>query len=94
MNENDEAPKSLLRDFEGVPRSAVFEGGIYETIGKTPIVRLKKMLPQSEGKGVTVYCKLESENPGGSVKDRLALGIIEWAERHGELTPGQTGAQQ
>jgi len=92
MNENDEAPKSLLRDFEGVPRSAVFEGGIYETIGKTPIVRLKKMLPESEGegKGVAVYCKLESENPGGSVKDRLALGIIEWAERNGELKPGQT----
>jgi cysteine synthase A len=34
--------------------------------------------------------KLESENPGGSVKDRLALGVIEWAEKHGQLKPGQT----
>jgi cysteine synthase len=39
--------------------------------------------------GVNVYVKLESENPGGSIKDRLALGIIEWAERNGQLRPGQ-----
>jgi cysteine synthase len=39
--------------------------------------------------GANVYVKLESENPGGSIKDRLALGIIEWAERNGQLRPGQ-----
>jgi cysteine synthase A len=37
-----------------------------------------------------VYVKLESENPGGSLKDRLAYGVIEWAEQHGHLQPGQT----
>ena len=37
-----------------------------------------------------VYVKLESENPGGSIKDRLAIGVIEWAEKHGQLQPGQT----
>merc|ERR1719162_1383059 len=83
MNEEATPPSSLLRAFEEVPRSAIFEGGIYETIGKTPIVRLKKMLSKEDTKeGVEIYCKLESENPGGSVKDRLALGIIEWAEKH------------
>lgn len=40
--------------------------------------------------GVNVYVKCESSNPGGSVKDRLALGVIEWAEREGHLKPGQT----
>lgn len=39
---------------------------------------------------VNVYVKLESENPGGSIKDRLAYGVIEWAEEHGHLKPGQT----
>jgi hypothetical protein len=93
MNEEATPPSSLLRAFEEVPRSAIFEGGIYETIGKTPIVRLKKMLSKEDtAEGVEIYCKLESENPGGSVKDRLALGVIEWAEKHGELKPGQTGA--
>lgn len=91
MNEEATPPSSLLRAFEEVPRSAIFEGGIYETIGKTPIVRLKKMLSKEDTvEGVEIYCKLESENPGGSVKDRLALGVIEWAEKHGELKPGQT----
>ncbi|KAL3941798.1 MAG: hypothetical protein SGARI_000475 [Bacillariaceae sp.] len=44
----------------------------------------------SPKEGVNVYVKLESENPGGSVKDRLAVGIIEWAEKNGQLKPGQT----
>jgi cysteine synthase len=60
---------------------------VIETIGRTPIIKLQKMSPK---KGVDVYVKLESENPGGSVKDRLALGVIEWAEKHGQIKPGQT----
>lgn len=44
----------------------------------------------SPDSGADVYVKLESENPGGSVKDRLAIGVIEWAEKHGQLKPGQT----
>ena len=87
-----EDEKSSLCAFEKTPRSAIY-GGIYETIGKTPVVKLNHMIPPGETKdGVEVYAKLESENPGGSVKDRLAMGIIEWAEKHGELLPGQTGA--
>src|SRR5689334_15905978 len=59
---------------------------ISQTIGRTPVVRINRLAPAH----VTMYVKLESANPGGSVKDRLALGIIEDAERRGELTPGQT----
>lgn len=59
---------------------------ILSTIGNTPVVRLRRLEPA----GVELYAKLESFNPGGSVKDRLALGIIEAAERDGSLRPGQT----
>jgi len=59
---------------------------ILETIGRTPIVRLNKIAPE----GINLYVKIESFNPMGSVKDRLALGVIEQAEQSGELQPGQT----
>src|ERR1700733_14446913 len=63
---------------------------IYEsilgTIGRTPIVRLQRLAPA----GVTVYTKCEFFNPGGSVKDRLAIAIVEDAEARGTLKPGQT----
>ncbi|MGA8709465.1 MAG: cysteine synthase A [Steroidobacteraceae bacterium] len=63
---------------------------IYEsilgTIGRTPIVRLQRLAPA----GVTVYVKCEAFNPGSSVKDRLAIAIIEDAEARGSLKPGQT----
>ncbi len=59
---------------------------ILETIGKTPVVRLNKIAPA----GVSIYVKIESFNPMGSVKDRLALGIISDAEESGVLKPGQT----
>src|SRR5499427_10836659 len=59
---------------------------ILDTIGNTPLVRLNKLAPPH----VNLFVKLEAFNPGGSVKDRLALGIIEDAERRGELKPGQT----
>jgi len=59
---------------------------ILETIGNTPVVRLNKLAPA----GVNVYVKIEAFNPMGSVKDRLALAIIEDAERSGALKPGQT----
>ncbi|NRB39936.1 MAG: cysteine synthase A [Pseudomonadales bacterium] len=59
---------------------------ILETIGNTPIVRINKLAPAH----VNVYAKLESFNPMASVKDRLALGIIEDAEQSGALKPGQT----
>jgi cysteine synthase len=59
---------------------------ILGTIGKTPIVRIQRLGP----KHVTLYVKCEFFNPLSSVKDRLAIGIIEDAERRGILKPGQT----
>jgi cysteine synthase A len=59
---------------------------ILETVGNTPVVRINRLAP----KHVTVYVKIEAFNPLGSVKDRLALGVIEDAERSGALKPGQT----
>ena len=59
---------------------------ISKTIGRTPVVRINRLAPAN----VTMYVKVEAFNPGGSVKDRLALGIIEDAERSGALKPGQT----
>ena len=59
---------------------------ILETIGNTPVVRINTLGP----KGVNLFAKIEAFNPMGSVKDRLALGVIEDAERSGELKPGQT----
>jgi cysteine synthase A len=64
----------------------VLHDNILGTIGNTPIVRLNKLGPDN----VNVYMKIESFNPMGSVKDRLALGIIEDAEKNGTLKPGQT----
>jgi cysteine synthase A len=60
--------------------------GILETIGRTPVTRLNRLAPEH----VNLYVKLEAFNPMGSVKDRLALGVIEQAEREGLLQPGQT----
>ncbi|MDH5798121.1 MAG: PLP-dependent cysteine synthase family protein, partial [Paracoccaceae bacterium] len=59
---------------------------ILDTVGNTPVIRLNRIAP----KNVTVYVKMEAFNPAGSVKDRLALNIIEAAEASGELKPGQT----
>ena len=59
---------------------------ILDTIGNTPLVRLNKLAPE----GVNVYVKVESFNPMGSVKDRMARAVIERAEATGELRPGQT----
>lgn len=60
---------------------------ILETIGKTPVVKLNKLVPENSA---DVYLKLEFFNPGGSVKDRIALNMIEAAEKSGELNPGDT----
>jgi cysteine synthase len=59
---------------------------ILGTVGNTPVVKINKLAP----KGINLYVKIEAFNPLGSVKDRLALGVIEAAEKSGELKPGQT----
>ncbi|MGQ0699173.1 MAG: cysteine synthase A [Panacagrimonas sp.] len=56
------------------------------TIGNTPVVRINRLAPA----GVNLFVKVEAFNPLGSIKDRLALGVIEAAERSGQLKPGQT----
>jgi cysteine synthase A len=64
---------------------AKFEN-ILGAVGNTPVVRINKLAPN----GAKLYVKVEAFNPMGSVKDRLALGVIEDAERSGKLSPGQT----
>ena len=59
---------------------------ILETVGNTPVVRINKLAPPD----INLFVKIEAFNPLGSVKDRLALGVIEEAEKTGELKPGQT----
>ncbi|MBL4780686.1 MAG: cysteine synthase A [Porticoccaceae bacterium] len=59
---------------------------ILETIGNTPLVKINKLAPD----GINLYAKIEAFNPMGSVKDRLALAVIEHAEQSGALKPGQT----
>ena len=58
---------------------------VYELIGHTPVVRLNRVVPEGSA---TVFLKLESANPGGSVKDRIALAMILDAEQRGVLKPG------
>ena len=58
---------------------------VLETIGNTPIIKLNKLFPNHQ-----VYIKVEKQNPGGSIKDRIALAMIEDAEKAGILKPGGT----
>lgn len=74
---------SETRTTEG--RGRLYDG-ILETVGNTPCVRLNHLAPDH----VTVYVKAEFFNPAASVKDRLALNLLEAAEREGRLEPGQT----
>lgn len=78
--ENVDAANSLTG------RCQIYED-ITQTIGQTPVVKLKKLSPEG---GATLFVKLEYFNPLSSVKDRLALAIIEGAERSGELKAGGT----
>jgi len=64
----------------------VIYNNILETIGNTPVVNINRLAPQ----GIDMYVKVEAFNPMASVKDRLAIGVIEDAERKGLLKPGQT----
>lgn len=66
-------------------RGRLFDS-VLDTVGDTPCIRVNNLGP----KGVRIYVKAEAFNPAGSVKDRLALNIIEAAERNGTLRPGQT----
>ena len=63
------------------------KSNILETIGHTPMVRINRLCPNSE---VNIYAKLEGFNPTGSIKDRIALRMVESAEREGKLRKGHT----
>ena len=75
--------KTASRTTEG--RGRLYDS-VVDTIGNTPAIRVGRLAP----KGVDIYVKAEFFNPAASVKDRLAISIIEEAERRGELKPGQT----
>jgi cysteine synthase A len=75
--------KGKLRTTNG--RGRLFDS-VLDTIGDTPCIRVNNLAP----KGVRLYVKAEAFNPASSVKDRLAVNIIEAAERNGTLKPGQT----
>jgi len=77
------ATSTKLRTTEG--RGRLFDS-VLDTIGDTPCIRVNNIGP----KGVRIYVKAEAHNPAASVKDRLAVNIIEAAERNGTLKPGQT----
>ncbi|WP_145107510.1 cysteine synthase A [Cereibacter sediminicola] len=72
-----------IRTTEG--RGRLYDS-VLDTVGNTPVIRINNLSP----KGVTIYVKAEFFNPASSVKDRLALNIIEAAERSGKLKPGMT----
>ena len=76
-------PKGSSRVTEGRGR---LYNSVVDTIGNTPCIRINRLAPE----GVDVYVKAEFFNPAASVKDRLAISIIEEAERRGDLKPGQT----
>ena len=62
-------------------------GDIVQAIGNTPLVELRRLSPKP---GVRIWAKLESQNPTGSVKDRVARALIEDAEEKGAIGPGMT----
>src|SRR6201984_1003164 len=75
-----------IRQMMRADRMARKFANILETVGNTPVVKITRLAPR---KG-NLFVKIEAFNPLGSVKDRLALGVIEDAERTGKLKPGQT----
>lgn len=60
---------------------------ILDLVGNTPLIQLNRV---TEGAGAQVVCKLESQNPANSVKDRIAMSMILEAEKRGDITPGET----
>jgi cysteine synthase B len=69
------------------PTSIALNENILQTIGNTPLVKINRLNPNSN---TTIYAKLEGFNPTGSIKDRIALSMIQQAEAEGKLTKGKT----
>ena len=70
-----------------MPQSICAVPNLLHLIGGTPLVRLRRLPPPGSG---TILCKCEQQNPGGSIKDRIALSMIESAERDGLIRPGES----
>src|SRR5690606_18416064 len=66
--------------------SMAIHDSILELVGDTPVIRARRL----DTGPCTLYLKLESQNPGGSIKDRIGLSMIEAAERRGDIKPGAT----
>src|SRR6478736_225968 len=79
-------PEVMAQELRNRPCGGRY-GDIVQAIGNTPLVELKRLSPKP---GVRLWAKLESHNPTGSVKDRVARGLIEDAEAKGAIRPGQT----
>lgn len=85
-----EKTQAIMASTESEPAaSLIVAQSATELIGHTPLVRLNK-IPQSVGIEADIYAKVELFNAGGSVKDRIALRMIEEAERSGRIKPGDT----
>src|SRR3984893_8498485 len=84
-NSKEKPTKASNSNSQGAPMKHKFDN-ILGTVGNTPAVRINHLAPA----GINLYVKIEAFNPLGSVKDRLALGVIEDAEQRGTLKPGQT----
>ena len=76
------SPKTLVRTTKG--RGRLYDN-VLDTIGDTPVIRVNNI----PAHGSIIYVKAEAFNPAGSIKDRLAVNIIEAAERSGALKPGK-----
>jgi cysteine synthase A len=76
-----------LRYNKDVPQTAIAVRNLLQLIGGSPLVRLRRLVPPG---GATVLAKCEQQNPGGSVKDRIALSMIEAAEDKGLIRPGES----
>ena len=80
-------PRALCAVARRSLATPTYANSVTEIIGKTPMVRLNRVVPEG---AATVLVKLEMQNPGGSVKDRIALSMIEEAEKRGDISPGKT----
>jgi cystathionine beta-synthase len=85
MNEAMDAGQTDALAADGAPRNRHPVSSVLETVGWTPLIRLNRVV---DGARTPVYAKAEFFNPGGSVKDRIGLAMIEAAERDGRLRPG------
>ena len=83
INQENRMKKGEIRTTNGLGQ---IYNSILDTVGNTPVIRANNLAPR----GVNLFVKAEFFNPASSVKDRLAINIIEDAERSGKLSPGQT----